>query len=378
MDKCLVEDELDAKLSSCDHINMNKMTPQVFFIDISSTCNLSCPSCAQGNYSSKNKPSLMKKELFQAIVEKIARDYGVSDIHLYNWGEPFLHPQLPEFVELIARNGGRCYLSSNLNVMPNIEAVLSAKPAGLRISCSGFRQETYGVTHRHGNIEKVKANMELLSAAVRKTGVRTSIHVFYHRYLHNLDEEYPMKCFALRLGFGFHPVWAHMMPAEKVLAYVDPQAESQVITPGDRELIARLALPLDAAIACARRYQSKSCDFRTGQMVLDTEGDVHLCCVVYDRTRFAVGNFLSQSRAELQAAKNNHAYCARCMRHGIHIYEMFGAYEFDRLAADHIPRRYSRRLSMRWERMKKTIFLRLIPSRYKGWCYNLYARLVKF
>lgn len=355
------------------------MNIQMFDIDISSACNLSCPSCPQGNSADKNKPSLMKKELFRAIVEKIAKDYGASDIHLYNWGEPFLHPLLPEFIELVVRSGSRCYLSSNLNVMPDIEAVLSAKPTSLRISCSGFRQEIYEVTHRRGNIETVKANMRILSAALRKTGAPTIVHVFYHRYLHNLDDEFPMKQFAKRLGFGFHSVWAIMMPAEKLLAYLVPQSEERAITPADRELIARLALPLDAAIKCAQRYRSMPCGYRAGQMILDVEGNVQLCCAVYDRTRFTVGNFLSQSCAELQAAKNIHSFCAQCMNQGIHVlYDSSADWGFDRIAANHIPRRYACSLSMRLERIKKMIFHHIIPNRYKGWCYNLYARLVKY
>lgn len=321
----------------------------------------------------------MKKELFQAIIEKIARDYGASDIHLYNWGEPLLHPQLPEMVDQIVKNGCRCYLSSNLNIMPNIETLLAAKPYVLRISCSGFRQEIYSVTHRNGNIEKVKANMRLLSAALRKTGAPTLIHVFYHRYLHNLDDEYHMKRFAQGLGFGFHPVWALMMPAEKLLAYLEPQAERQVITTADRELIARLALPLDAAIKCAQRCHSAHCGLRTGQMVLDTEGNVQLCCGVYDWSRFTIGHFLSKSHAELQDAKDKHPFCALCMRHGIHVLYTNGiAWEFDRLAAGNIDPKFARSPALRWERFKKMVFRKIIPAGLRQQAYDLYARLVKY
>jgi len=321
----------------------------------------------------------MKKELFQSIIEKISKDYGTSDIHLYNWGEPLLHPHLPEMIEQIVRRGCKCYLSSNLNFMPNIEAILSAKPYVLRISCSGFRQEIYGVTHRNGNIEKIKANMRLLSAALRKTGAPTLIHVFYHRYLHNLDDEYQMMRFAQSLGFGFHPVWALMMPAEKLLAYLEPQTEKNVITPADREVIALLALPLDAAIKCSQSYHSAHCGLRTGQTVLDTEGNVQLCCGVFDWSRFTIGHFLSKSQTELQDTKDRHPFCTLCMKYGINIlYNNSIAWEYDRLASAHIPRHHARRLSLRLERLKKMIFHRLIPAKYKDSCYNLYAQLVKY
>lgn len=318
----------------------------------------------------------MKKELFQTIMEKIAKDYGAARVLLYNWGEPFLHPQLPEMIELVVKNGCECYLSSNLNVMPNIEAVLSAKPASLRISCSGFRQEIYGLTHRNGNIEKVKANMRLLSAALRKTGAPTLVHVAYHRYRHNLDDEYSMKRFANSLGFGFNAVWALLEPGEKVLAYAEPQAEKQAITPADRELIALLALPLDLAIKYARRYHAVPCGYPAGQISMNAEGNVRLCCTVYDQTRFMVGNFLSQSHAEIQAKKNTHPFCNLCMKHGIHKYMITGAYEFYRLGISNIPLRHALRLTLYPEQLAKILFRWLMPAKYLGWWYDRYLRLL--
>ena len=64
-------------------------------------------------------------------------------------------------------NGIHCYLSSNLNLMRNIDAVLAENPYALRISVSGFTQEIYGYSHRGGNVE-VDSTETMDWAALRK------------------------------------------------------------------------------------------------------------------------------------------------------------------------------------------------------------------
>ena len=118
-------------------------------------------------------------------------------------------------------SGIPCHLSSNLNQMRNIDAILAENPYGFRISLSGFTQEVYGYTHCGGNIERVKQHMIELAEAKRRQNATTNIHVLYHRYKHNLRDEAPMRAFAQRLGIGFQAVWAFMMSLEKILAYVN-------------------------------------------------------------------------------------------------------------------------------------------------------------
>ena len=52
-----------------------------------------------------------------------------------------------ELIEIVARRRINCLLSSNLNVLKNIDEVLSAGARELRISVSGFHQDNYGSTH---------------------------------------------------------------------------------------------------------------------------------------------------------------------------------------------------------------------------------------
>ena len=102
---------------------------------------------------------------------------------------------------------------------------------------------------RGGNIDRVKQHMVELADARKRQNSTTDIHVLYHRYKHNLADERPMRDFAQRLGLGFHPVWAFMMPLEKILAYVNDDPTEATLTDEDHQLIGNLALPLKEAIA---------------------------------------------------------------------------------------------------------------------------------
>ncbi len=123
----------------------------IFVIDIVGTCNLRCPTCPVGN-SPERPRGFMDLALFRRIIAKIRRESPVPhpQINLYNWGEPLLHPELPRIIAILRQAGMRSYLSSNLNIKRGLEAVIAAGPDELKISLSGFSQETYSRTHARG------------------------------------------------------------------------------------------------------------------------------------------------------------------------------------------------------------------------------------
>jgi len=354
------------------------MKEQLFVIDICGNCNLRCVSCARGNSQYIHNPTgLMAPNLLEQIIKKINREYNAPQIHLYSWGEPFLHPKLPRMIEITQSHGAQCFLSSNLNIMPNIEEVLDASPYCLRVSVSGFTQPIYGRNHAGGNIETVKDNLTRLSGLIRGKRLRTKAHVFYLRFNYNLHEESMMREFCHKAGLGFHPVWALLTPVEKVLSFAEPASGEPALTENDRQGIRNLALPLDKALKVCSEYP-KICPLRDGQIALDVQGNVLLCCSVYDSSRFTIAPFLSRSLEELQTLKAKLPFCQQCLRHGIQIYETYGAWEFDKLAAANIDPKIARGFLMRWERFKKTIFHKIIPGGLRQKAYDMYCRLIKY
>ena len=84
--------------------------------------------------------------MYRQIIKKIKAD-DISDrneVHLYNWGEPLLHPEIDEIVSITKQAGYYCDLSSNLNQVKNLESVIKMNPDFFRVSLSGFTQKNYG------------------------------------------------------------------------------------------------------------------------------------------------------------------------------------------------------------------------------------------
>lgn len=294
------------------------------YLDIVGACNLKCPSCPMGNSENQNSKKAMPIELFRNILKKAVAE-GITSIYLFNWTEPLIHPKIGEIVRETESAGIRCGISSNLNISKNLESAISANPSYFRISVSGFNQETYKLGHAGGDIEEVKRNMVKLSELKSKLALTTDIEVYYHRYLDNTDEEIFMRNFSENLGFRFSSEFAIMMPLEKALAVVEGDNS---ITAADMKVLKRLALPpFPSVIDIAQQYGDVQCSLKDGMIVIDCEGNVILCCAVFNQLEHSVGKYLDLALPVIQQQKNSVPQCTnmcdRCTNHNLHVYAQF-------------------------------------------------------
>lgn len=319
------------------------MEPFTYDIEVVGSCNLRCPSCPVGNSPhSERRRGLMNLQLFERIVDKIVRETPViGSIGLFNWAEPFLHPELASFIEIVKKRGIYCRLSSNFNVVRNLDDVLRAKPDALRVSLSGYYPQTYSQTHRRGNVNVVKSNLYKLRALMDDLNSTTCIEVLYHLYAHNLEEDYVRaKGLCEELGFTFHPVWAYLMPVEKYLQYYE-----QTLGEEDLRLVDLLAVRPEEARDISIRLRREDCYLRANQLAINVDGSVALCCGSYDDEYTIAPDFLTKTYAELQASKYANPLCARCVSHGIHVTLVYGGVEQWNLVATRRLQAQGKRLS---------------------------------
>jgi len=303
-----------------------------FYIDVVGACNLRCPSCPVGNMTDvKNPKGLMSPETLECILQKATRECQVTDIGLFNWAEPLLHPRLPEMIRVVNKFGLNCHISTNLNKASGLEEIMLEKPFSIRISLSGFSQETYGITHKRGDIELVKRNMRLLADINMKTKVVNNISVAFHRYLSNLGDELSMKRYVEHLGFEFYPMWAVWLPLEKVLAKVGEEGYG-TINDSDQLVIDNLALPLESALKAAKKNKNLHCKLQEDVITLDVLGRVQLCCGVYNSNRFTISSYMEKSIDEIQALRFAHPVCDVCRKYGVHDYYIYNIPNIDLLA----------------------------------------------
>jgi MoaA/NifB/PqqE/SkfB family radical SAM enzyme len=287
-------------------------------IDIVDKCNLRCRSCPRGNSPDVQlQRGRMEPELLDRIMKKATGECRVKSVNLFNWTEPFLHPELSRMIEVINSYGIKTGLSSNLNIMPKIDDVMHADPEFLIISVSGFTQGVYERNHRGGDIERVKKNMEELAGAKERTKSRTRIEVKYLLYLGNLDEAVLMKEYADSLGFSFVLSYMGLMPLEKLLMYVSNDPGGDSLSEEEREIAKTIIFPYREVIELARPYKKLPCLMLEESIMINCLGNVQLCCMVYDDSKYTIADYLTTPIAEIQNLKRNHWQCADCIEYGI-------------------------------------------------------------
>ncbi|MDP7249254.1 MAG: radical SAM protein [Planctomycetota bacterium] len=112
-------------------------------IPITSACNLDCPICYTVN-KNENSHRLSKEEMKQ-ILEHLLEEHAELDIINFTGGEPTLHPDLPEFLEMCQEAGlERLTVSTNGLKLLDESYVkrLAACDARIVLSLDTFRPET--------------------------------------------------------------------------------------------------------------------------------------------------------------------------------------------------------------------------------------------
>lgn len=143
--------------------------PSIALIDPANVCNLKCPLCPTGQ-GRQTQRGYMRVDLFKKIIGELSP--YLFEVWLYNWGEPFLNPDIFELIEISDKNNISTTISSNLNYFPEGHEIKLVK-SGLErliVSLDGVSQESYGAYRKEGKVDQVIANVKRIVDAKKKTG----------------------------------------------------------------------------------------------------------------------------------------------------------------------------------------------------------------
>lgn len=112
------------------------------YIEITNACNLNCSFCP--DY--KRRREFMSRESFEVILDKISPYTKYIFFHVM--GEPFLHPLLPEFLDIAHAHGLRVNITTNGVLLGRRAAEIIGKPAlrQLNISLHSFDDNRQSMT----------------------------------------------------------------------------------------------------------------------------------------------------------------------------------------------------------------------------------------
>lgn len=317
-----------------------------YFLEINTACNLHCSLCVVGNREGyENAPGIMPQELLERILDKMVQENPQASVCIYGNSEPFLHPRIGETLAAIKRRGLTFEISSNLNIAPEdkMEAILANGPSFFIVSLSGFTQEIYERGHQGGKIDKVKANMELLSKVRARMGSKARIAVSYHRYKYNEAEVEPMKAFTESLGFEFMGVMARAIAMENTvqalrhLEALDGQAVpvyapgkdgrdwNKIMPAANPKFVATLEQLFVHPKESVKNYErfpvSKVCMVGEVFSFIRSDGKIQLCACT-DDVRLVLGDYLAMTQDQIFEARYEHPFCNECQRLRMNLYYM--------------------------------------------------------
>lgn len=333
------EDEIKAAIRSqlcndedIDVLFYKDFNSVYYTIDVVSSCNLKCLSCAH-SMEGKKPGGMMRIEDVKRVIEKILHESpNCSHVSLYSWGEPLIHPQIGDIIRLFHDAGIAVGLSTNLSHtdFKKIENAVNAEPDYLKISVSGYYPTAYNNTHQGGDITLVKSNLYRLAYLMRTKGIDSLVDVNYHLYRDNCgDNLKKMRELASELGFVLSTVYALVMPLERVLEHTEGNTDWQTT-----QLQENLLVSIDEGIEASRSVPLENgCPFKHNQMNINADLTVPTCCVVFDRKYIVSDNYLESSLEEINSMKENAEVCSRCMELDLPQYNMgFNRDEWKRIA----------------------------------------------
>lgn len=211
------------------------------FFDISGVCNAKCEWCQTGK-NNKNKITTgkfvdideFKKSIFYMLENGfINRD---SVIALFNWGEPFLHPEFKEIIKFLDKENIKFSLSTNASKLVLFENQILKNLQWMTISMSGFSQKSYDKIHGFDFLQ-IKENIVKMANNFRENGFKGNILISYHVYQFNMHELEPMIQFAIKNSFIPQPYFAFFNDFERFRKYIKSELDYSELKKATEQLI---------------------------------------------------------------------------------------------------------------------------------------------
>ena len=247
--------------------------PPIVFVEPTNLCQLKCALCPSGMRQIESL-GRMSMDTFRKVIDALGPT--ATKLHLYNWGEPFLHPDLPEMIAYAKQFGPYVVVSTNLNKLDEgtAKAIIGARLDFLNASIDGVSQQVYESYRIGGNIKRVIENLRMLCRL--KQEAKSDLPRIDWQFLVTAQNEAELPeaaRLAKELGVQFHPKKIRVGLSE-----FDTESGAEIASK-DNDWI-----PHDTAF---NRYKKKkrrkhdACKSLWDRVVVSWQGWIAPCCQVY-------------------------------------------------------------------------------------------------
>lgn len=250
--------------------------PPVFVATITDDCNLRCPTCLYllGD-PNKFTSSYMRPDKLRQVLEKYNKKRKAEIIFL-SGGEPLLHPQLDEIVDICRENSASIRISSNGILVKNKIHSLS-KLDYVNVSVDGYDYESYK-EYRGGTPKQFDLVIEGL-VELKKRGIHFSIS--YLLMIENLCAIEKMIGLAEKINpdfVSFHNINPHGNQQYSPLTIKDRETKLFL-----EKILKRTDYPFDIDLPTIfdterASFQNAKCIQPWYFLCFGSTGDISYCC----------------------------------------------------------------------------------------------------
>jgi len=177
--------------------------PMYMNIELTNYCNLRCKVCPTGRGSLTRKPASIDVGLFARLINEVG-PYPLI-VALWAWGEPLLHPQLADILQITQGLGVTTLLSTNgqnLNDDEVHQALINYPPTYLIVCLDGLTDETLSAFRVGAKLDNALSGVRRLAELKRQKGAQLPVlHLRHIVMKHNEHEVAKVPEFAGRNGF---------------------------------------------------------------------------------------------------------------------------------------------------------------------------------
>jgi radical SAM protein with 4Fe4S-binding SPASM domain len=206
--------------------------PYMLQIEPTNCCNLSCTVCpAAANKNDLNRDRRhLRLEEFKKIVDDM-NDYLLFLV-MWEWGEPFLNPELPDMLRYASERGIKTVTSTNAHFLHDtgyLERILTSGLSTLIIAIDSLEINSYGVYRQDGNLKRALAGLNNVVTLKKKLNSPTRINLRMVLMKSNEHERNAIRTFARRQGVDIFTV-------KTAFTCIGPDFNDEPIVPNDPAL----------------------------------------------------------------------------------------------------------------------------------------------
>ena len=226
-------------------------------VEVCSACDMRCPMCPAVLHPGDRKVGLMDMELYRALIDEVGDYVGIMTP--WNFGEPLLHPRLPEMVEMAKRRGILVSLNTNALSLDREKAdtLIESGLDSITFSFDGATKETYERVRGEGNFERVSENVRQFVARRRARKSSTPLTILQFIVMSGNEHEIP----AIR---ALARAWGMDKLALKRFTYLEENGSA--------------FRPADSALAMPSRPVLSPCSRLWLSSTVLSDGRVTTCC----------------------------------------------------------------------------------------------------